>query len=111
MDINDTLAALSALAQPTRIGIFQLAARHEPAGLPAGEIARQLDVPQNTLSSHLAVLTRAGLLRSERHGRSIVYRADIAALRSVTDFLLRDCCGGQTDLCPPDAPTCACVPA
>ena len=38
----------------------------EPGGLPAGEISNHLAIPANTLSSHLGVLTRAGLLRSVR---------------------------------------------
>ena len=49
---------------------FRLLVRHEPDGLPAGEIARQLDVPQNTLSAHLAILARTGLVRAERQSRS-----------------------------------------
>ena len=73
----------------------------EPHGLPAGEIARRLDVPQNTMSTHLAILTRAGLIEAERHSRSIVYRAQIGRIREVTAFLVNDCCGGRPELCEP----------
>lgn len=69
--------------------------------MPAGEIARQLGVPQNTMSAHLAVLSRAGLVVSERHSRSIVYRADLTGLRSLMLYLVRDCCGGSAELCAP----------
>ena len=69
--------------------------------MPAGEIAKALDVPQNTMSAHLAALTRAGLLRSERHSRSIIYRADLDALRALTLFLVKDCCAGKPELCAP----------
>jgi DNA-binding transcriptional ArsR family regulator len=89
------------LSQATRLETFRLLVRHEPEGLPAGEVARQLDVPQNTMSTHLAVLTRAGLLRSERLSRSIVYRADVERLRKMMLFLVNDCCGGRADLCQP----------
>lgn len=68
---------------------------HEPDGLPAGEIARQLDVPQNTMSAHLGILSRAGLVRAQRHSRSIVYRADLDGLRAAMLFLVKDCCGGR----------------
>ena len=63
-------------------------ARAPRAGRPAGwvEIARQLDVPQNTMSAHLATLARAGLVKSERHSRLIVYRADLEVLRELTLF-------------------------
>jgi DNA-binding transcriptional ArsR family regulator len=89
------------LSQATRLETFRLLVSHEPEGLPAGEVARQLDVPQNTMSTHLAVLTRAGLLRSERLSRSIVYRADVERLRKMMLFLVKDCCGGRADLCQP----------
>ena len=56
-------------------------------------------MPHNTMSSHLAILTRAALVSPERHGRSIVYRANLATLQSMTLFLLQDCCGGEPALC------------
>lgn len=101
MESDSTILALSALAQPTRLDVFRLLVRHEPEGLAAGEIARALGVPQNTMSSHLGILARAGLVRSERHSRSIIYRADLAALRDVMLFLVKDCCGGRPELCEP----------
>ena len=101
MDVSDALACLSALSQGTRLETFRLLVRHEPEGLPAGEVARQLDVPQNTMSVHLATLARAGLVTSERRSRIINYRADLDALRSVMLFLVKDCCGGRAELCHP----------
>lgn len=101
MESAEALACLAALSQPTRLETFRLLVRHDPEGLPAGEVARQLDVPQNTMSTHLAVLTRAGLLRSERLSRSIVYQANLERLRGMMLFLVKDCCGGRADLCQP----------
>lgn len=60
-----------------------------------------LDIPQNTMSAHLATLARAGLVKSERRSRSIIYRADLDGLRDLTLFLLKDCCGGSAELCAP----------
>jgi DNA-binding transcriptional ArsR family regulator len=93
--------ALGALAQGTRLDTFRLLVKHEPIGLAAGEVARQLDVPQNTMSAHLAILARAGLVRAERKSRSIIYRADLDTLRTLTVFLVRDCCEGRPELCAP----------
>jgi DNA-binding transcriptional ArsR family regulator len=75
--------------------------QHEPDGVPAGELARLLEVPQNTLSAHLSVLARAGLVTSQRLSRSIVYRANLAEFQKVALFLLQDCCGGRPDVCAP----------
>lgn len=101
MESNQAIDVFAALSQATRLDAFRLVMAHEPQGLPAGEIARQLDVPQNTMSTHLAILTRAGLLEAERQGRSIVYRAVIGRVREITNFLVQDCCGGRPELCDP----------
>ena len=74
---------------------------HEPDGVAAGDLARDLGVPQNTLSAHLSVLAHAGLVRGERHGRSIVYRAELARLQELVLFLMKDCCGGRAEICAP----------
>ncbi|MCB5205302.1 metalloregulator ArsR/SmtB family transcription factor [Neorhizobium sp. T786] len=101
MDNTTAIATLGALAQTTRLETFKLLVRNEPDGVPAGELARLLGVPQNTMSAHLATLSRAGLVRSERQSRSIIYRADLGGLRELTLFLLKDCCGGAAELCAP----------
>lgn len=96
---SQALVALAALGQPTRLEIFRLLMRREPEGLPAGSIAEALGCPQNTLSSHLAILTRAGLTSGIRLGRSIIYRADIRGMRTLVQFLVSDCCNGHPQLC------------
>jgi DNA-binding transcriptional ArsR family regulator len=83
---------LAALAQETRLDVFRLLVRAGPEGLAAGEIARRLDVPAPTLSFHLRALQQAGLVRSERDGRSLVYAADFGALEGVLAFLTEQCC-------------------
>jgi DNA-binding transcriptional ArsR family regulator len=101
MDKNRTISAMAALAQPTRLDTFKLLVAREPAGVPAGELARLIDVPQNTMSAHLAILSRAGLIIGERKSRSIIYRADLSGIRDMIAFILKDCCGGRMDLCQP----------
>jgi len=67
--------------------------------LAAGELAKACDTPHNTMSTHLSILMRAGLVEVERAGRAMNYRADISAFRSLVTFLTRDCCGGRPELC------------
>ena len=97
----EAIGALSALAQSTRLDTFRLLVKHEPKGVPAGELARLIEVPQNTMSAHLAILARAGLIAGERHSRTILYRANLDRFREMTLFLVKDCCGGRPDLCAP----------
>jgi ArsR family transcriptional regulator len=101
METEETILALAALAQPTRLDVYRLLVKHEPEGLAAGEIAKALAVPQNTMSSHLAILSRAGLVSAQRFSRSIVYRADLARFGAVVLFMLRDCCDGRPEICAP----------
>ena len=101
MESEQAIQALAALAQPTRLDVFRLLVKHEPEGLAAGDIARALAVPQNTMSSHLAILSRAGLVWAQRFSRSIIYRADLARLQTVVLFMLRDCCDGRPEICAP----------
>jgi ArsR family transcriptional regulator len=112
MEIENVVMALAALAQSTRLEVFRLLVKHEPGGLAAGDIARALAVPQNTMSAHLAVLSRAGLVSAERFSRSIIYRAELSQFRAVMLFMLRDCCGGRPEICAPliDDLTPCCLP-
>ena len=109
------ISVLSALAQPTRLEIFRLLLKHEPVGITAGVIADTVGAPHNSISTHLAILVRAGLLRSSREGRTIIYRADIEGMRSLIGFLVNDCCDGHPELCnlvgSCDEKACGCGPA
>jgi len=99
MSSPHALAALAALGQPTRLTIFRLLMRCEPDGLPAGAIAEKIGCPHNTLSTHLSILARSGLVRGRRDGRSIVYQADVEGMRTLIGFLVTDCCEGHPELC------------
>lgn len=101
MDTDKALLAFAALSQSTRLDVFRLLVAHEPEGLAAGEVARKLDVPHNTLSTHLGILARAGLIVAERQSRLIIYRAQLDAVRDLASFILRDCCGGKPEICAP----------
>jgi ArsR family transcriptional regulator len=101
MESEQAILALAALAQSTRLEVFRLLVKHEPEGLAAGDIARALAVPQNTMSAHLAVLSRAGLVAGRRSSRSIVYRSDLERFQAVVLFMLQDCCAGRPEICAP----------
>ena len=99
MKSKQALAAFGALSQETRLEVFRQLVRLTPDAIPAGELASDLDVPQSTLSSHLAILQRAGLVRSERDGRIIRYSADLDGARDLVLFLVKDCCRGHPERC------------
>ena len=100
MDSITAVKAFAALAQPTRLAVFRHLIVHSE-GVAAGELARGLNVPHNTMSAHLSVLLSAGLLNSQRESRSIIYHVDREGLRSLLGFILEDCCHGRPSTCTP----------
>ncbi len=97
------LAALGALAQESRLDIFRLLVQKGPQGMPAGEIGQRLRLPAPTLSFHLNQLRFAGLIRSQRKSRSIIYSANFRTMNELLAYLTENCCGGHPELCAPDA--------
>ena len=95
------LAAFGALSQETRLDIFRRLIRATPAAMAAGELAAELDIPPSTLSTHLAILSRANLVTAERQGRTILYAADTEGAKALLTYLIKDCCGGKPELCQP----------
>ena len=109
-----TIEALGALAQQTRLSVFRSLIAAYPRSVAAGDVARRCHVPHNTMSTHLGALVRAGLVSVARDGRSMLYRADLSGFRSLLGFLTRDCCSGRLEICAPllDGlqPACDCQP-
>jgi ArsR family transcriptional regulator len=92
MDNSKAVDAFAALSQETRLSALRVLVEHGRSGLPAGELADRLAVPHNTLSFHLSQLERAGLVGSRRHGRQVIYVANIDTLQSLAQYLLANCC-------------------
>src|SRR5436190_17615142 len=93
MDQNKAVAALGALAQDTRLGLFRLLVTAGPAGLPAGAIAERLGVAPSSLSFHLQQLLHAGLVTQRRLGRQLIYAAEYETMNGLLAYLTENCCG------------------
>ena len=92
MERGKVLAALSALAHETRLDLIRLLVRHGDTGMAAGEIAQHLDLAAPRLSFHLSALEQAGLIRSRRAARNVIYSVDTAQIGRTIGYLLNDCC-------------------
>ncbi len=101
MDISDATRALAALSQESRLKAFRLLVRSGSDGMAAGRIAEALQIPHNTMSTHLATLVNAGLVNSRRESRSIIYSIDFDGTRDLLSFLMEECCQGSPDVCLP----------
>jgi DNA-binding transcriptional ArsR family regulator len=94
MQADRVIRALSALAQEHRLAAFRLLVQAGKQGVAAGVIAEKLDVPQSSMSFHLAQLTNAGLITQRRESRSIIYSAHYAAMNGLMSYLTENCCAG-----------------
>ncbi|MDH5182052.1 MAG: metalloregulator ArsR/SmtB family transcription factor [Gammaproteobacteria bacterium] len=92
MEISNAVERLSALAQASRLSIFRRLIQAGPGGMAAGDISQELAIPPPTLSFHLKDLTRSGLIRAQREGRSIIYQADYQAINDLIGYLKLNCC-------------------
>ena len=101
IEAASAIGALAALAQDHRLAAFRLLVQAGEPGLAAGAIADSLGIPNSSLSFHLAQLARAGLVRSERRHRSLIYSADYGAMNRLIGYLMENCCAGAD--CAPDA--------
>ncbi len=101
MESKAAATILSALAHEGRLAVFRLLVQAGAEGIAAGEIARRVGVPANTLSANLALLSQAGLIASRRAGRSVIYRADYGRMAALLGYLMQDCCGGAPEVCAP----------
>ncbi len=101
MESEIAVRRLSALAQDARLALFRLLVTVGPAGMAAGEIARELNIAPNTLSAQLLILSNAELVRARREGRSIIYAANFDAMRDLLVFLTQDCCRNSPVVCEP----------
>lgn len=99
MNTDLAVTCLDALASPVRLDIYRLLVRTGPDGLVAGEIATTLALPANNTSFHLKTLSQAGLMAATPEGRFLRYRARMAAMTALVDFLTAECCQGQPELC------------
>ena len=99
MNNANAVRALASLAHEDRLRAFKLLMRHVPEGLRAGDISRKLKIPPSSLSFHLGILKQAGLVRSRREQRSIVYSAVLGRTQAMLVFLVNDCCQGHPGVC------------
>ena len=89
------LRALAALAQASRLRVFRALVVAGPQGSTPTEIAKRMKLSPATLSFHLKELTGAGLIRQQRSGRNLIYRADYAVMKSLMDYMTENCCRGD----------------
>jgi ArsR family transcriptional regulator len=106
METKETIGALAALAQESRLAVFRLLVQVGPEGLAASKIAEEIAVSPSALSFHLKELTHANLVTARPAGRFVIYSANFDTMNDLIGFLSENCCGGN--VC---SPATVCRPA
>jgi DNA-binding transcriptional ArsR family regulator len=78
-----TSDAFNAVAEPRRRKILELLASGERS---VGDLVVRLRLEQPSVSKHLGVLRRVGLVRARRHGRQILYEANPEGIRPLHEW-------------------------
>ena len=95
MDAFKAAEAFSAMGSESRLAVLRVLVQSGTKGLPVGQIQDRTGIPASTLAHHLKFLSGAGILRQEKHGRSIINYAEFGHLEALADFILEECCIDQ----------------
>jgi DNA-binding transcriptional ArsR family regulator len=95
MKTKTIIAALSALAQESRLAVFRLLVQAGPEGMSASQIGEKVGISPSSLSFHLKEMTHANLVTSRQEGRFVIYSANFKTMNSLIEFLTENCCGGN----------------
>jgi ArsR family transcriptional regulator len=98
MEEPQALAMLGALSQETRLQAVRYLVQCGAKGASAGDVGKHVEATSSRASFHLSALESAGVIRSERQSRSIIYRANNGNLGNLISFLLNDCCDNHPDI-------------
>lgn len=98
---DKAVGQLSAIAHKGRLSLLRLLIKAGPGGIAATDLAKKAKTKLPTASAQLLVLSNAGLVKSTRVGRQVIYQADYSSMATLLCFLTNDCCGGDSDICSP----------
>ncbi len=96
MEHEAVAASLAELGNSHRLAVFRFLVRAGHQGASVGTIQSELDIPASTLSHHLARMAKVGLIRQEKHSRTIVCIPEYQHLETLISFLREECCVGGT---------------
>lgn len=82
----------AAMGTEARLRIIRLLLAAHPEGLVVGDIQAELGIPPSTLSHHLEKLKHEDLVKVERQGTFLWYRANTETLQELLTFLYAECC-------------------
>jgi len=96
-ELKETADCLAELGNEIRLKIFRYLVRKGKKGTPVGDIQKEMNIPNSTLSHHISKLAKAGLIVQERNGRELLCQPQFDKLQSIVDYLVDECCEGEQE--------------
>jgi len=90
--LEEAAQGFSAVGSEPRLEVLLALVRAGPDGLPVGDVQTRLGIPASTLTHHLRFLVAAGLVKQQKHGRTIINRAAFCRIEALAHYLLQECC-------------------
>ena len=87
LDFERISETLKAVAHPVRIQIVAGLIRDE---CNVSEIQHKLGLPQSTISQHLAILRRYGIVKARREGVKVCYNVSDETVKELIQILTRE---------------------
>ena len=92
MNEESALTALGSISNQTRLRILKSLVTAGADGMTAGDIAVTVAASPSRASFHLNQLSEAGLIKSFRRARQIIYTVDFGGVAALVRYLIEDCC-------------------
>lgn len=95
MEQKNAIKCFSAIAHDGRLSLLKRLIKAGPGGMSSGALAAAENINTTTASAQLLVLSNTDLVKYERVGKRVVYRANFARFQQMIAFLMEDCCAGS----------------
>ncbi len=99
MDIKEAEKIFQSMGNETRIKIFKTLVKYNKVGICSTEIAKQLEIPQNTISFHLTNMKNANLVISNKEGKNVIYKVQNETFEKLQNYLFENCCSVEDRVC------------
>jgi len=91
-DIDKYANIFKELGHPIRLKIVKEVIKYGKKGVSVGELQKTLNIPNSTLSHHIAALVSVLIIKQKREGRILRCILELDRIKDIMDFLTKECC-------------------
>ncbi len=95
MTIQEAINCFSTLGHQRRLEIVRLLVKSAPDGLTMGQISSKTKIPDSTLTHHITLLEKSGLITRQQENQTIFCMVNIDVIKKLGRYLLEECCSSN----------------